>query len=1788
MSSPKYFRKVISALRTRAKTSSLFSLLLAAAILYPFLRPATPSTGDEPGRQRAAQVSAASAKLSEARATEAFGQLPLSFEANLGQTDERVKFLSRGQGYGLFLTADEAVLTLRKNAGQSLHDAKTALPSSSVNVLKMKLAGANTQAQASGSGELPGRNNYFIGNDPQKWRTDVPTYTKIKYEAVYTGIDLVYYGNQRQLEYDFIVSPGAKTEQIRLAFDGASDVRIEANGELTLKLSGGEQVRQHKPFIYQEVNGARREIAGRYVQLDGREIGFEVDRYDVTKPLVIDPVLVYSTYLGGSDYDASYGVAVDAQGNAYITGMTSSLNFPTTAGSVQPVMQPLEGTSTYYGDAFVTKLNAAGSAALYSTFLGGTVAGEIARGIAVDNAGNAYITGVTGGGGVSSAQNDFPTVNAFQSAFGGTDDAFVTKLNANGSALIFSTYLGSVGSELGFRIVVNPATGESYTAGVAGAGFPTTPGAFKTDICPEPNCTNWLPDGFVTKFGPAGGAPLWSTLFGGSGGEYAYDIALDAGGNTYITGTTSSINFPVTGGAFQTGNSGATPQPLSPGTDAFVTKLNPTGSGLVYSTYLGGGPQSDRGFGIEVDQNGNAYVTGQTQSAGFPTTQGAFDVGYNGGEDAFITKFNPEGSALVYSTFLGGTWEDVGSSIAVNPAGEAFIAGRTKAPDFPTRNSLQPKTAAQNFSDVFLTRLNTTGSSLVFSTFLGAGEGRDVVLDQSGNAYLTGEAVMIPTTAGSFQPVKGSPTTDDGFVMKIGPTDETAQTFSIGGTVTDLNPRDPADNTPITMTLSGTVNRVVTIGPNSNTYTFGQLPAGGTYTVTPSKPGFIFAPQSETFTNLGANLTAEFTVLVNEPPTATVTSPVHGDTFNSPGPIPITATASDADGTVTRVEFSAYSSETGNIVISTDTTAPYEASWINVAPGDYNIYATPYDNLGRRGESNFAYIHVLSTTIPVVTLTSPTEGASYQAGSNIPVNATVTSQGQISVVEFYAGTDLIARDVNAPYGFSWTPATPGAFALTAKAFDNGGATGVSSPVNVNITPAAPDIYGMVSWRGEALGGVTMTLSGSQNRTVTTDASGRYRFEDVTPGESYTVTPTHPGYTFYPVNRVYDPMFNYDAYGNFEATQVSPVSAQILSPSYFQQFNAPANITITAQAESSAGPISKVEFYASANAGTTLIGDALTAPYSITWNNVSGGIYQLYVIATDTTGASVYSQTTPIIVNSPSNLVRIHGQVIDGAGFGMPGIRITLSGSRSETAVTNLNGYYMFGNLPLNGNYTVTAPTDYAFEPASYTFNNLTEDVLDRNFVTTSFNQSPTVSLTSPANGAVFGMPINIPVNATASDSDGTITKVIFYRGNSTFNSIAAEDTTAPYGYLWQPNAPGTYNLTAVAVDNAGRRTTSSTVTVTVNAPSPVSLSGRVVDRNSVGIEEVLMTLYSADPEAEPLATTLTDANGGYSFPNLTTFTTYRISASKLSYTFAPAERIFFNLNTAQTADITATLALQRSDFDGDGQTDAAVWRPESGVWYIRRTTDGAYTAQQFGGQSFGDIPVPGNYDGDKKTDIAVFRPSNSTWYVMRSSNNAVTYYQWGISTDKPVAGDYDGDGKTDMAVFRPSTSAWYILRSTDNGVQALQFGASGDMPVAGDYDGDGKTDVAVWRPSNGYWYVQQSSDGSVKSFPWGMSGDMAAGGDYDGDKKMDFAVYRPSNGYWYITLSSDGSTRYQHWGMTGDKPIPGDYDLDGKTDIAVWRPSNGYWYALQSKDNSLLAQPWGTSGDLPVPSAYIP
>ena len=719
----------------------------------PSLRAVTPADGADESLPKSAK-----AQETEAR----YGALPLSFEKNVGQVPSRFDSVARGAGYSVYVSNQEMLIALRPSVAGARVPARGSEntqrkkqrgedSATTSTLLQFTLKGANVQAEKQFTAPLPGRVNYLQGNEPQAWHSDVPIYAKLGYHSIYPGVDMMYHGDQRQMEHDFIIAPGTDPKIVEWILTGHDKIEIDSKGSLLLQTGAG-MLRLPKAIAYQDLPSGRQAVAVDYELRGTCNVGFKLGTYDSHLPLVIDPVLYYSTFLGGNDYDEAYGIAVDSSGNAYVTGVTYSTNFPL-AGAIKSVNGAL-------GDAFVAKINPAGTALVYCTYLGGN-GYEEGSSVAVDGTGAAYVAGVT-------FSTNFPVANAVQSVNAGNGDAFMAKLSASGSSLVFSTYLGGAGYDSANAVAVN------------NSGISCMAGTYED---PATNDSN----GFAAKFNAAGTALTYDDKVGGSGADSIYGIAIDSAGNVYLAGETASRDFPTTAGAFDTSYNGAG--------DAFVSKLDPAGANYVYSTFLGG-LMADKAYAIAIDTAGNAYVTGETLSNNFPVAQ-AYQPSILTGGDAFVTKLNPTGTALVYSSYLGGGNLDFGTGIAVDSTNSAHVTGYTSSLNFPLVRALQSVNGGGG--DAFVARFFPAGNTIIYSTFIG-GAATDyanaIAVDSSQVSYIAGYTVSsdypryLP-----LQNIYGG--VADAFVTKIGNPVVTI-------TASDANASEPGTNTgQFTVTRTG-------------------------------------------------------------------------------------------------------------------------------------------------------------------------------------------------------------------------------------------------------------------------------------------------------------------------------------------------------------------------------------------------------------------------------------------------------------------------------------------------------------------------------------------------------------------------------------------------------------------------------------------------------------------------------------------------------------------------------------------------------------------------------------------------------------------------------------------------------------------------------------------------------------------------------------------------------------------------------------------------------------------------
>jgi IPT/TIG domain/Beta-propeller repeat len=691
-----------------------------------------------------------------------FADLPMQFEENRGQADPSVRFISRGSGYTLFLTANEAIVVLSRQEPtteermeRSPRRRRGSAPNAmQTSVVKMKLLGANSVSQTTGTNQLVGSVNYLIGQEAKNWHTGIPTYSAVQYSEIYPGTNLVYYGNGGQLEYDFVLTPGADPRHVALSFEGTKRAVIDRAGNLAMDTEAGK-LTLLKPSIYQTIAGEKKPIRGAYVLRQDRTIGVEVGKYDASKSLVIDPVLAYSSILGGSASEFANGVVADFDGNVYLAGATTSIDFSTTDNSISTA-------SSGHCLAFVTKLDPAGTTALYSTYLGGTAgdnacySGDYALGLAVDGQGHAYVVGPT-------VSQNFPvTSNAFQSVLGAgaSSNGFLAKLSTDGRSLQYSTYLGGENNDGAYSVAVD-GNENAYVGGWSSSpNFPVTPNAFQANLLSSASWGN----GFLSRIDTrkSGASSLiYSSLLGGSSewGDAVSSVAIDANQNAYLTGWTASADFPVTASsAFQ-------PSASIQYWCGFVSRIDTSKSGqssLRYSSYLCGS-SSDWAWRIALDTELNAYVVGFAGSTDFPTTEGGL-INHPG--NGFVTKVNTYDSAsasLVYSRLLGGanslhpvseSW-NYADALAVDGRGNAYVGGWTVCSDFPITPDAIQTTLKSNAGNGFMTILGPDGSSILYSTYWGGSGTRsfgdqvyDLTLDRNANIYLVGQTDSndLPTT----------------------------------------------------------------------------------------------------------------------------------------------------------------------------------------------------------------------------------------------------------------------------------------------------------------------------------------------------------------------------------------------------------------------------------------------------------------------------------------------------------------------------------------------------------------------------------------------------------------------------------------------------------------------------------------------------------------------------------------------------------------------------------------------------------------------------------------------------------------------------------------------------------------------------------------------------------------------------------------------------------------------------------------------------------------------------------
>lgn len=1517
-----HFRQSTSALRPRLFSLISIAFFVAAGLLGAsvFLRESLAKRTPD-----AVATTAAATDRTDQDVAQAYGKLPLSFERNDGQFAEPVKFVANGIGYSLFLTPQEAVLTLRgKSAAAETKAGSAAKPIEGYKVIRLKLVGANSNAAVIGLEELSGKRNYFIGNDPARWTTDVPLYSKVHYQQVYDGIDLLYYGNQRQLEYDFQVAPGGDPRAIKLEIAGAERINVDKkDGSLVLGVDQSE-VRFKKPVVYQVSNeGNRREIEGGY-SVNGKVVQFQVANFDASKPLVIDPILSYSTYLGASA--TGWGIAVDSSGSAYVTGAVGTNFFPTTGVNFIP-------NDNSSGHAFVTKFNPAGSALIYSTMIGGT-SSDIAFGIAVDTSGSAVITGRTN-------STNFPTLNALRSnetnliksldsgsswASGnaglGTgqisrlvvDPSSPSTVYALSGGLYKSTDSGATwtlvntgGVNPGFSgvgaLAIDPQTPTTLYAGIAGSSsssviksidggatwLPANTGlngtsVFGLGIDPQ-NPSTLYAGGSFDVYKSTNGGSSWaratsgfnygdvhafvfapansSIVYAAAGGNGGIFKTTNAGGNwvrsntdmtaTFVRGLvldpiTSTLYVSTIGGGvfksvngagnwtpvnvgltrqnvnciaivpgvpatlyvgtnstalFKSTNSGdtwsqiygglSTPQitavavnPAAPAkvyagidmsisgstfdTEAFVTKLNPAGNALVFSTYLGGGGNED-GLGIAVDSSGNIVVTGQTESSDFPVANPR-QANLSGTMDAFITKFVPNGTSLVYSTYLGGSSSESSRGVAIDSSGSAYVAGVTASPNFPTTpGAFQTSLANGQFqSDAFVTKIDAAGNSYVYSTYLGGNDADaafGIAIDSGGNALVAGStgSSNYPLVNPAVPVIFGS---TGAFVSKLNPAGSALVYSSIlGGDSLDQARGiavDATGNAYITG-ITGSSNFPITQGSLRSRSSFYQTTNGGavwkndnqglgtalrdialnpttlvlfaatdTGVYKSNNLGITWLPATNGLTNLRTSILA---VDPTTPDTVYVgggnsgggiykTTNSGGSWISINGNQPFTSIAAIAVDPVTPATI--YLSDYSNAYKTTNG----GNTWIPVGIGQLSsVTSLAVD----KQNPQIIYATINSSTGGVL---KSFDGGATWSPSNIGLNAfanTVVIDPSSSST-LYVGTNVgVFKSVNS--GANWT-----------------NVVSISLVNNITIDPLSPATLYATSYSPSPTGSaISRSFNGGANWTAvgsgTINTAGRLLVNPQIPNTLYVLG--NPGFgdddvfvsKFTPAGNL--------AYSTYLGGSLSP------------QLGNPAADWGFAIAADAAG-----------NAYVTGLAASIDFP-------VTPDSYQPFLGG--------------CFVTKLSDSFSISGVVTNAGATPQGGVKITLSGSATNSLLTGVDGSYAFNNLQPGGNYTVSATrTGFSFAPPSQTFNNLSANQTANFTLSPSGTPFHTISgrIAEADNTAIPGVTVSL-----------TGSQIEFATTNSTGNySFSAPDggnytvTPTALGFVFSPPSQFVNNLSA--------------------------------------------------------------------------------------------------------------------------------------------------------------------------------------------------------------------------------------------------------------------------------------------------------------------------------------------------------------------------------------------------------
>jgi hypothetical protein len=1268
----------------KTKTSGI---LCAATLLVTFSvcaaqQPNLPATGK-------AQSAAAN-----------YGKLPTTFEGNVGQTDPQVKFLSRGSGYVVFLTSGGMVFSAHSQLVANTGDqpnAKTNQTQSGA-VIQLNLVGANPNPLAVGEIPQPGKANYFIGRDRSKWHTNVATYGKVHYKDVYPGIDLVYYGNPSQLEYDFEIAAGANPKQIQFEVKGADSVSVDSTGDLVLQTKQGA-LHVKSPVLYQTYNNMKLPVSGGFSLKSSTRVGFTLTGYDPTKPLVIDPVLLYSTYLGGLADDQAVGIAVDSEGSAYVTGWTQSTNFPLAS----------QGTTPSGTNAFIAKLDVSGSSLLYADFIGGS-SDDYAQAMTLDSDNNAYVTGYTCSG-------DFPLVNAFQSSMNGCYDGFISKVSADGSSLLYSTYLGGSSQTVPYAIALN-SSNEMYVAGYTySTDFPLL-NAFQTTVAPNGG-SNYGLYGFVTHLTADGSALVFSTYLGGSTNliqncgypcwgqpvSVIQGIAVDLSGNAYVAGYTNTYDFPTSGGAYMPLQN--SPNYLQIG---FVSEFGASGS-LLYSTFFGSTNYPSSAVGIAVDSSGSAYITGTGYSDGtFPvTTPNLCDPVMFGWSCSygFVTKFNPTGTGLAYSTFLPVNNYASPQSITLDAQDNAYVLSSVNNGPMATLNPIEGFT---NQNDLLITEIDPTGSIQMFSTYLG-GSGNDypggIAVDASGSIYVAGytNSSDFPVAAAALQNTLGG--NSDAFVAKIGTAN--APAVAISPSLVQFSIRAVGSvsqpNTSLLRNMGSsalTISSITISGDFTETDTCGTSVSAAatctfTVTFTPTAPGPRFG--SILVQDDGAG-SPHFINLVGDGSTAIVALSSTSLTFPSlqigqPSPQQSVTLTNNGNATLSlnNIALTGDYAQTNDCpsALGVGSVCTFQITFTPTAGGARNGALILTDNAPDSPESvtltGSGYVTTATIAPPSLTFSNQSVGTASSAQTVMITNTganPMTISGVATSGDFAQTNPCssIPASQSCSISVTFTPTTSGSRSGTLTINDNAqgnphlvtlGGTGIASAASFNPTSLAfpPQSVGSTS----AAQSIMFTNTGNGQLTVTSiQATG-----DFAQTNNCAILAASTGTCTVVVT--FTPTSVGSRTGTIVVTDSAPNSPQVLTLS--GSAGAPANtlsatsLTFAEQAVGTSSAAQALTLTNTGNANMVVSGVRAVGDFSQT-NNCPANV-------APSASCTINVTFTPVAGGS-----RTGSLIVSDNSLGGPGL-VTLSGNGSDFSLTSTGG----GTATVKPGSTATYPVTFA-------------------------------------------------------------------------------------------------------------------------------------------------------------------------------------------------------------------------------------------------------------------------------------------------------------------------------------------------------------------------------------------------------------------------------------------------------------------------------------------------------------